>query len=179
MEKKVLGITGLANAGKDTVAKYLKDKYEFDWFNFSDILVDEAKRKKIEPTKMNLSKLGDEYRKKHGMGGLAIGILEKINKSKKDKFVVTGFRSPEEVDYIRNNVDEFILIEVFTEPQIRWKRRKESDPKTEDEFFDRDRRDKELKGLGKVIDLADDVIKNNSDFDKLYKQVDNIVNAIV
>ncbi|UCD04013.1 MAG: AAA family ATPase [Candidatus Woesearchaeota archaeon] len=175
MEKKVLGITGMASAGKDTVGNYLKEKYNFEVLSFSDILIEEAKKKKIEPTKMNLSKIGDDYRKKHGMGGLAIKILNKINKSKKDKIVITNFRSPEEVDYIRNHVDDFTLVEIRTDPELRWKRRRKEDPQTEEEFFERDKRDKELKGLGKVIELADKVIENNSDFKDLYKYIDEFM----
>ncbi|GAF86333.1 unnamed protein product [marine sediment metagenome] len=178
MEKKVLGITGMASAGKDTIAKYLKDKYDFEWLNFSDILADEAKKKKIEPNKMNLSKIGDEYRKKYGMGGLAIGILKKIEKSKSENFVVTGFRSPEEVDYIRNHVDDFILIEIRTKPEVRWNRRKKDDPQAEEEFFERDRRDKELKGLDKVLEIADEIVENNSSFEELYKKVDKVKDMI-
>lgn len=178
MEKRVLGITGLASSGKDTVAKYLKDKYKFEWLNFSDILIEEAKKKKLKPDKMNLSKIGDEYRKKHGMGGLAIAILQKIEKSKSENFVVTGFRSPEEVDYIRNNVDNFDLIEIRTDPNKRWERKKDSDPQNEDEFFERDRRDKEMKGLGKVIEMADEVIENDSNFQELYKRIDKLKDVI-
>lgn len=175
MEKRVLGITGLASSGKDTAGKYLKDKYNFEWLNFSDILAEEAKKKKIEPNKMNLSEIGDEYRKKHGMGGLAIGILKRVEKSKSSNFVITGFRTPDEVDYIRNHVDDFTLIEIKTDPAIRWKRRKKDDPKTEEEFFERDRRDKELKGLGKVIELADKVIGNNFTVKELQKNIDNFM----
>jgi len=176
MEKRVLGITGLANAGKDTVAKYLKDKYSFEWLNFSDILADEAKKQKIEPTKMNLSKIGVKYREEHGMGGLAIGILKKIEKSKNEKFVVTGFRSPEEVDYIRNHVDDFVLVEIRTNPDLRWKRKKKSDPQVEEEFFKRDKIDKETKGLGKVLEIVDSVIENDSSFKDFYKKIDELMN---
>jgi dephospho-CoA kinase len=174
MEKKVLGITGMASSGKDTAAKYLRDKYKFEWLNMSDILADEAKKKKVEPTKMNLSKIGDEYRKKHGRGGVAIGTLNKIEKSKHENFVVTGFRSPEEVDFIRNHVDDFTLIEIRTDPDTRWKRRKKDDPKTEEEFFERDRRDKELKGLGEVLELADEIITNDLDLEDLYEKIDEV-----
>jgi dephospho-CoA kinase len=172
MEKKVLGITGMARSGKDTAAKYLRDKYTFEWLNFSDILTDEAKKKKLEPNKMNLSKIGDEYRKKHGMGGLSVGILKKIEKSKNENFVVTAFRSPEEVDYIRNHVDDFTLIEIRADPETRWNRRNKDDPKTEEEFFERDRRDKELKGLSEVLELADEIITNDSSLEEFYEKID-------
>jgi len=178
MEKKVLGITGLASSGKDTVAKYLEDKYSFEWFNFSDILLDECKKNKIEPNKMNLSRMGDKYREEHGMGGLAAGILKKIECCKKENIVVTGFRSPEEVDYIRNHVDDFMLIKIKTSPEIRWERRKESDPQTEEEFFDRDQKDKILKGLDKVLDLTDDAILNDSTFEELYRKIDEFIKLI-
>lgn len=176
--KNVLGITGLSGCGKDTVAQYLKKKYNFEWFNFSDILLDECKKLKLEPTKMNLSKIGDKYRLEKGMGGLALSIFEKIKDCEKTNIVITGFRSTEEVDYIRNNVEEFTLMEIRTDPLLRWKRRKTSDPQNKEEFFERDRRDKELKGLGKVINMVDLTIINNDNISELNKKIDNFVTGL-
>lgn len=175
MKAKVIGITGLASAGKDTSAQHIINEYSYEWLNFSDILVEEAEERGIEPTKMNLSEIGDEYREEYGMGGLAKGILEKMKKADSNKFVITGFRSPEEVDYIRNHVEDFILVEISTDRELRWKRRKQEDPADKDDFFERDRRDKESKGLGKVIEMADEVVENNSSFEDLYEQLDKIV----
>lgn len=175
MKKEVLGITGLAGAGKDTAAEYLRENYGFKWLNFSDILVEEAKKRGLKTNKINLSKLGNEYREEYGKAGLAVKIMEEIKSSGNSKFVVTGFRSPEEVEYIKNRVNSFMLIEMRTKKELRWRRRKESDPQTKKEFFKRDKEDIKKKGLGKVLKMSDQVIKNNSTRESLYKILEELL----
>lgn len=170
----ILGITGLACGGKQVAAEYLKDKYGFELLDFAaDSIVAEAKTRGLEPTKMNLSILGDELRKTGGMAVFAKIILKKI---KSDKTAITGFRSPEEVDYIRNEyVDDFYLIEIHANPVVRFKRRRPSDPQIEQDFFARDERDIQNKGLGKVIEIADYRIENNNTAEELYAKIDEFM----
>lgn len=176
----IIGLTGLAGCGKEEVADYLKKKYGFRVFNFSqDVLLSIAKERGIEPTKMNLSILGDELRKEKGMGALAHLLMEKIKKEKdSDRIVISGFRSTEEVDYVRNEELNFYLVKVDADPMIRFSRRRPDDPQTQEEFFARDKRDIENKGLGKVMKMADFTIKNNSSIEELYKDVDALVKKL-
>lgn len=175
MEKEVIGIAGLARSGKDTAAKYLKREYGFKWLNFSDILVKEAKKRGKKPTKASLSRIGDKYREKHGKAGLAVEIMNKIENSGSLEFVITGFRSPEEVEYIKKRVNKFLMAEIKTKKELRWKRREESDPNTKKEFFKRDEVDIKKKGLGEVLERADITIENNSNLKSLYRSLDELV----
>jgi len=172
----IIGLTGLARCGKNTAADYLKKKYGFEVLVFSDILVEEAEKKGMKPTKMNLSILGDELREKQGNAVLAKKLLEKINPEK--NYVLNGVRSPEEADYIRNELLNFYLIYVYANKVIRFKRRKQDDPQTEAKFFERDERDIENKGLGKTLKMADYRIDNSSDLNSLYKQADELMEKI-
>lgn len=182
--KIIIGFTGLARCGKDTVAKYIIQEYNFKHLDFArDALFAEADKRGVEKDKMSLSLLGDELRQQGGKGVLAKIIAEKMNEEyKKDEnqnFVITGFRSPEEVDYIRNSVeDDFCLIEVYSEKLSRFERRTENDPKNLNDFFARDTRDIHNKGLGEVIKMADYKIENDDTLEKLFEKTDELMKKI-
>lgn len=172
----IIGLTGLARCGKDSVAKYLNEKYGYELLIFSDILVEEAKKRLVEPTKMNLSKLGDEMRQAEGNAVLAKRLLMSINTEK--NYAISGFRSPEEVYCIQNEIIDFHLINVNADKATRFKRRTEQDPTTEEEFFKRDELDMKNKGLSKVIEMADYTVNNIASLEELYSQIDAIIRKI-
>jgi dephospho-CoA kinase len=169
----IIGLTGLAGSGKDSVAKYLNEKYGFLVLVFSDVLVEEAKKRGIEPTKMNLSVIGDEFRTAGGNAAIAKKLLEKIDTEK--NYALSGLRSPEEVYAIQNEVLDFNLVYIDSQKNTRFKRRRPEDPQTEKEFFERDERDIENKGLGKVIEMADYTIANEGTLEELHKKVDELI----
>jgi dephospho-CoA kinase len=169
----IIGLTGLAGSGKDTVARYLQERHGYKMLVFSDILVGEAKTRGMEPNKMNLSILGDDLRKGMGNAALAKKLLDKIDPE--DSYVISGFRSPEEVYAIQNEVIDFCLIFIDADKSTRFKRRRPEDPQAENEFFERDERDIENKGLGKVLEIADFTIVNNGSVDELYKKVEGLL----
>ena len=169
-------MTGLAGCGKDTVARYLQERHGYKMLVFSDILVEEAKSRGMEPTKMNLSILGDDLRKGMGNAALAKKLLDKIDPE--NSYVISGFRSPEEVYSIQNEVIDFCLIFIDADKSTRFKRRRPEDPQAENEFFERDERDIENKGTGKVIEMADFTIVNNGSVDELYKKTEELLAKI-
>ena len=172
----IIGLTGLARCGKDTMAAYLKEKYGYEILVFSDVLVEEAEKRGLEPTKMNLSILGDELRAAEGNAVVAKRLMKKIDKEK--EYVLSGVRSPEEVYAIQNEMLDFNLVYIDTERSTRFKRRKPEDPQSEEDFFERDGRDIQNKGLGKVIEMADYTISNNSSVKEFYKKIDELVKKI-
>jgi len=172
----IIGLAGLARCGKDEAANYLEEKYSFEKLVFSDILAEELKKRKMENTKMNLSIVGDELRKEFGNAVLASRLLEKIDKDK--DYVIVGFRSPEEVDYIRNEVMKFYLVDIYAEKSVRFARKTKEDPQSITEFFERDQRDMKNKGLDIVLRMADFKIINEGNFDDLKKDVDNFMKKI-
>ena len=176
----ILGITGMASAGKGAVSGYLKSK-GFEKFVFSDILKIEAKKRGLlkgnyEEQKNILSKLGGQLRKETGkMEVLAIMLVDEIKKKNLDKVVVDGFRAIEEVEIFRKNFNDFKLIFIDTSEENRFNRRKLEDPDADlEKFKERDQRDINEKGMQKVIDSADIIINNNKTKQELYEQLDKI-----
>ncbi len=172
----IIGLTGLAGSGKDAAAKFLSEKYGYKLLVFSDVLKEEAKKRGTEPTKMNLSILGDELRTKSGNTVLAKKLLEKIDPE--ENYVLSGFRSPEEVYAIQNEVLDFYLVLIDADKTTRFKRRRPEDPQTEKEFFARDERDISNKGLDKVIEMADYTIVNNGTLQELEGKVEELLSKI-
>ena len=174
----IIGITGLARSGKDTTADYLTKKFVMTHLDFArDALFAEADKRKTPKDKMSLSVLGDELRKESGRGVLAKIIASKMEEGK--DYVVTGFRSPEEVDIIRNSfVDDFFLVEISAEKLTRYGRKKADDPQSMNEFFERDTRDIHNKGLGDVLKMCDEKIENNGSLDELYLKLDETMKKL-
>lgn len=174
----IIGLAGLTRCGKNEVAKYLEEKYNFKKLVFSDIITEELKKRGMENTKMNQSIVGDELRKEFGNAVLASRLLKEIEKDKNKNYVIVGFRSPEEVDYIRNEVMDFYLVEIYTEKSVRFARRTKEDPQSITEFFERDQRDMQKKGLDIVLRMADFRIINEGSIDDLKKDVDDFMKKI-
>ncbi|MBW6451505.1 MAG: AAA family ATPase [DPANN group archaeon] len=173
----IIGVTGLARAGKDTMADYLVRKYNFKKFNMSDVISLELMKRGKQVTKENMSLLGDQMRKEFGNDIIIIKTLEKCKNF--DNTIITGFRSPEEVSEMRYRSNNFFLFSINAEKEIRFSRRTDIDPQTESEFFERDTRDIDNKGLGRVIESADISIDNNSTFEKLDEQIDKNLKHIL
>ena len=173
----IIGITGLARSGKNTAAEYLSSLYGFKVFTPSDVIKTELMRRGIVISKENISKLGDLMREEFGRNVIAVKTLEKA--SNFPKVAITGIRSPEEVKYFRYEADKFYLLCIEAKEDKRFSRRSKADPQFRSAFFERDNRDIENKGLGKVIEKADYVIKNNHTKNNLYKKVDEFLKKVV
>jgi len=142
----------------------------------SDVIKDELIQQAREPTKMNMSILADEWRKLHGKDIVMRKTLEKAQDH--DKVIITGIRSPEELDFLQTNTKRFKLISIQASREIRYNRRSNNDPQSPEEFFERDERDILFKGLGKVIEKADYNIKNEGSLEEIYAQIDSIIDRI-
>ncbi len=182
----VIGLTGLASSGKGEVAKYL-EKNSFSKLVFSNVLKEEAEKRGLlknrtyEEQKNIFSKLGDQLRRETGKWEiLAEKLIEKIKSNNLEKVVVDGFRSVEEVNLFKKNFENFYLVYINADEEIRFKRRKLEDSNINIENFRaRDKRDIEEKGLGKVIELADFTIDNNEEGLKhLHKKLNKFLERI-
>jgi len=186
----IIGLTGLAGAGKTTVADYLKEKHGFVKLTFSDILLKEAlkrgllkevKSKDEERVKIVLSKLGDKMRKESGkMGILAELLCKEIKEKRLEKVCVDGFRSPEEVILFKKEFgNDFILIKVYASESVRVERLKRRDPSINiEKLKERDKRDLKLKGLEETLKMADLELNNDCSLKELYERVDNLLKSL-
>ena len=159
---KIIALTGLARSGKDSVAKIISKKFNFEHFDFShEILLPELKKRNLEENKMNFSEVANELRKKNGKEFLAKHMFDLIKKSDSENFVLSGLRSPEDVNFLKSKVKDFILIEVRASKHVRFHRRSNMDPVRYHDFFKRDEQDLKEKGLAYVLQMTDAVIHNN------------------
>lgn len=176
----IIGLTGTIASGKSLIASYLKEK-GFQYYSFSDIIKEEAKKRKIVLTRENLQKLGNLLREENqDEGVLAKLILKKV---KTQKAVLDGIRNCSEIKELRKRKD-FVLIGVDAPQKLRYKRlrarARKGDPKTFNEFKEID--DKENRGYGqevnKCLKKVDFLIINDSTISQLKKKVDSILASL-
>jgi len=172
----IFGLTGPNASGKGEAANYIKSK-GFRYLSLSDILREESKRLKIEPTRENLIRLGNELRRKEGPAVLANRVLKKIKK--RGNYVIDSIRNPAEIEMFRKT-DNFILIGIDAPIDVRFnrllKRGRPGDIGTLDEFKKREAEEninqKENQQLDRCLKMADIVIINDGTLKEFYKKID-------
>ena len=162
----IVGISGLPGSGKSLVSEVGIKKGAII-VSMGDIIRDEAK-KRGETTKEVSKKL----RKEFGNFIVAELTIKKIKKLQKDhpnkSIIIEGIRSHFEVEMFKENFDNFIILSIFANPNLRFhrlqKRMREDDSKNYEEFKKRDKRELDF-GIGNVISLSDKIIINESDLE--------------
>src|SRR5213592_4041866 len=139
----LIGLTGRNAAGKGEVARYLQTK-SFYYYSLSDVIRDEIRSRRLQPTRDLLIAVGNELRQKHGAKILAERTLAKIEDDK--HYVIDSIRNPAEVEAFRA-AKHFKLIRVEAPAEVRFhrilNRQRESDPRTFDEFIALENREAE------------------------------------
>jgi dephospho-CoA kinase len=151
----------MPGAGKSTIAEGLKPK-GYDIVNMGNAVREEAKKRNLESTSSNLGKLMLELREKNGPGAIAELIKPQIESSTANVILIDGVRSNDEIQVLRKfgNV-KLLAIHASTDTRFDFlqKRGRSDDPKTKDNFDERD--DRELGvGISNPIALSDDAISN-------------------
>lgn len=201
---RYIGIVGMPLSGKDTSGEYISEKYEFIAVNMHSIVSEEAKKRKIEPTRDNFQKIGTELRKKEGESVIANRIyndwiphiemnIYRANETRgkttnfdKLKYVIMGIRNYEEVNYFREKFnDNFILIAVLSPQKLRFERslkrkRKGFDTNLSyEEFKKQDNYEISKLNLGSSIAIADYYIINEGNKNELFSNIDKILTSII
>ncbi len=179
----LIGLTGKNGSGKGVAADFLKDR-GFHYLSLSDVVRDEAKKRKKPVTRENLIAIGNDLRQKYGAGVLAKRTLEKIDVDK--HYVIDSIRHPEEVRELRAK-NGFVLVQVAASPKIRFqrikKRGREKDPITFSEF----QRLENVEGKSKVgsdqqldrtLELADHTVQNSGTVSEFHDKIAKLVMKI-
>jgi dephospho-CoA kinase len=184
----IIGVCGTVAAGKETLTGFLRQK-GFVYFETSAILKEMLIERKLEITRENMQNLGDELRKKDGVGALMKIMLEKAKKDLSKNYLFDSLRNDGEAVFLRENCKNFLLIGVDAAREIRFNRiisrGKPHDPKNWEEFLVMDNRDLNDKEnpLGqqtqKLLDMADFKIINDKDLESAMKQVREIYTKIL
>jgi len=175
---QAIAFTGLARSGKDSAADYLVKKYGFKKLVLSDVIAAELRRQEKQDTKMNRSLTVEEMRKRFGKDVLAREVVAEAKRSKWQKAVFTGVHQIAEVEFFRKEIEDFKLVAVKAGPDKRFGRKTELDAQSREGFFARDRHDTTEFELGKVIEMADHTIENNSTIDEFYKAIDELMHKL-
>ncbi|MBP7060435.1 MAG: AAA family ATPase [Candidatus Moranbacteria bacterium] len=182
MQKIIIGVAGEIASGKDTVGKYIAEKYNALPLRFSQLLRDILDRMGLEQNREHMAKLSLHLRKGFGDDILSKGILAEAEKSDKALVVVDGIRRlPDMIQLEMNEHFYFAYVESSSETRYErlTKRRQNADDehKTPAQF----EKDAQLETESQIRDLkerADFVINNDGTLEELQKQVDEMIATV-
>ncbi len=175
----IIGITGSYGTGKDAVAEILQ-QMNFYHVSLSDLIREEAKKRKVELVRDKLIDLGNELRTQYGAEVLAKRALEKVKDG--ENYVFTSVRNPAEVELLQKRED-FLLVKVVAPEKVCLKRlvtrNRENDPKTLEELRKISARENTSnpasQQLFKVASMAKITLNNDADLETLKKKVQKLV----
>ncbi len=180
----IIGLTGPIASGKSTLV-YMFLERGFVYLTLSDEVRNEALRRHIPIQRTQLQDLGNDMRKKNGMGYWAELLIGKMNEN--NDYIIDGIRNRGEIDSFRK-IGDFKLIGITAPLEKRYERillrAKESDPKTVEEIKRMEERDR---GIGEAefgqhtdecYSLADKFIVNDGSVDDLRLKVSQLISEL-
>ena len=184
----IIGLTGKNASGKGEVANYLKSK-GFIYYSLSDVIREEATKRKLEHSRDNLIKIGNELRRNFAPNYLAAQInlnIKKILKSKpKQNFAIDSIRSPFEAKELMRNKD-FTLVGIDAPIELRFKRllkrNRLGDAKTLEDFKKQEERENLKSDTNQQLDatfgLSQEIIINDGTLEQLHIKIDDLLNHL-
>ncbi|MFH1024579.1 MAG: deaminase [Planctomycetota bacterium] len=176
----LLGVTGRNGSGKDTLADHLAAK-GFAHLSLSDVIREEARRRKLAASRANLVRIGNELRSKFGPGVLAERTLARIAPDR--NYVITSIRNPGEVETLVRS-GRFVLVAVDAPAAVRFarlvRRARAGDARlTFREFVRQERREESNDPAGlqlhNVVAMARFVLPNGGTIEALHARADAIL----
>ncbi len=163
MKKKlVIGVTGMAGAGKATVTETVQKK-GYSVVVMGDVVRKETKRRKLKPNPENLGLVMLKIREEEGPAVIAKRCIPTIERTKDEIVVVDGIRSLSEVKEFKRHFTKFALIAIHASPETRFhrlfQRERSDDPQCWETFMERDLRELSM-NVGSAIATADYMIVN-------------------
>jgi len=187
---KLVCITGLTGAGKSAASDYfVRNGYQY--MRFGQVVLDEVKKRGLDPVESNERPIREEFRKKYGMGAMAVLNLPKIkNMLESGNVLGDGLYSFEEYKILKDNFeDRLVTIAIYAPPKLRYKRlakRKlrsgdnnlRDRPATKEAAMSRDYAELENLNKGATIAMAEYTVLNTKKLEFLYSQLDAIISEI-
>lgn len=176
---QIMGISGMPGSGKGMVSDMASERGAII-VSMGDIIREEAKKRgeSSKDTAVNLRKEFGQYI----VSEKTIEKIKRINEEGNDKpIIVEGIRSHHEVEMFKENFENFMILSVFANPQIRFERlavrNREDDSTDINEFRRRDENELGF-GIGNVIALSDRIIINESDLESYEEKINEFLEEI-
>ena len=176
---QVMGISGLPGSGKSLVSEMASERGAII-VSMGDIIREEAK-KRGESTKETATNLRNEHGE-YIVSELTIKKIKQLQEQgNENAIIVEGIRSHHEVEMFKENFDNFIILSIFANPTLRFKRlqnrMREDDSKDYNDFLKRDQMELDF-GIGNVIALSDKIIINESDLESYQEKINEFLDEI-
>lgn len=174
-EKVILAIVGMPGAGKTEAVSYFAKK-GLPFVRFGEI-TDEGVQKELglPLTPENERMYREKIRKELGMAAYAIKAKPKIEKliQNNDIIAIDGLYSWEEYTLLKNEFPNLILIHIYAEPPVRYKRLSERPIRPVPAEKSRERDITELAlNKGGPIAMADYLVENSAGIEELAGKLD-------
>ena len=181
-KKIVIGLVGETGSGKDTVAHYLKRRYNVDLLRFSRPLKKALDLFFEKSSKEDQSWLYTVFKKRFGEDILHRGVRRYISQHS-GIMCVNGMRMEMDLEFIRS-FDINYVIYVTADQRLRWERvvgrgEKSDDNQTFEKFKKFEATAETEKAIPEIGKQADFVIKNEGTMDDLLWQVDDVMKEIL
>jgi dCMP deaminase len=177
----ILGLAGRNGAGKGEVVRYLEARSFAAW-SLSDVIREDLRARGLEETRERMIETGNAIRARHGAGGLAVRLLDRLEPDR--NAVVDSIRHPAEVEVLRQRSASFRLIWVEAPEDVRFARVRErgrsGDPASLEDLRRLEARelgsdDPAAQQLLAVRELADFTIVNDGSLEQLNGRVQEVL----
>lgn len=181
----IIGITGTNGSGKGTVVEYLVSQKNFIHFSVTGLLNEEIRKRNLPVNRESQTLVANDLRSTHHSAYLVETLYNQAKVSEKN-CVIESLRTVGEIDFLRTR-GQFTLLAIDADPEIRYQRilarKSEKDNVSFNEFLSAENREKThpdpaRQNLTACISLADFTVTNNSDFQDLYRQIDDILKKL-
>lgn len=176
----IVGVTGPAGAGKDTVSDYIEQKYSFKHISGGNVLREMLTAIGFNPKKEAVSDLGALLRKNYGTDAILQLVIQKGGTT---DIVVSGFRSLGEARLIQRSGGLILFVDA---PQVmRHERiavRARPDELNTDMMATDKKEAKSKNSLEESLDdirpLADFTIVNDGSIEQLHTRIDAVFSKL-
>lgn len=185
MEQKnnsiILAVVGMPGSGKSAATHYLHTK-GIPVVRFGDITDEGLAKQNLPLAPENEKTFREDLRQTLGMDAYAQKAKPKIEKLLETNAVIAldGLYSWEEYVYLKNLFPQLVVVHMYAQPQVRYKRlaTRKVRPLTPEEARARDIAEIENLHKGGPIAIADHIIENETDMADLTGKIDTLLHRL-
>lgn len=179
-------IAGMPGSGKSVFSEVAREMC-FEVYVMGDAIRRELVRRGLPITRDNMAMVALELRREYGDDVVARMTVDEVLSRGGDPgrcryIVIDGSRSLKEVEVFRRSFSRVIIVGIHASPKTRFerlsRRGREGDPRSWEEFVERDSLELSL-GLGSVLAMADIMIINDGiDVNELKRRASEVLKNI-